>query len=120
LEDAYNDAAGTTAAFNLNLLRRINRELGGNFDLNAFRHQAFFDAELSRIEMHLISTRDQSVHLGGQSFHFREGESIHTECSYKYRIQGFHALARRAGFEPEQVWTDPDALFSVHCLVNRG
>jgi dimethylhistidine N-methyltransferase len=120
LEDAYNDAAGTTAAFNLNLLRRINHELGGHFDLNAFRHQAFFDAELSRIEMHLISTCDQTVHLGGQSFGFREGESIHTECSYKYRIEGFHALARRAGFEPEQVWTDPDALFSVHCLVNRG
>ena len=119
LEAAYNDAAGTTAAFNLNLLRRINRELDGDFDLNAFRHDAFFNTELSRIEMHLISTRDQRVHVGGQSFGFREGESIHTECSYKYRTEGFHALARRAGFEPEQVWTDPDALFSVQCLVNR-
>jgi dimethylhistidine N-methyltransferase len=120
LNAAYNDTAGTTAAFNLNLLRRINRELDGNFDLNTFRHDAFFNADLSRIEIHLISTRDQQVRVGGQSFGFREGESIHTECSYKYRVADFHALAHRAGFEPEQVWTDPDALFSVHCLVNRG
>jgi len=116
LEAAYNDAAGTTAAFNLNLLARINRELGADFDLDAFRHDAFFDAGRSRIEMHLISTRDQTVQVAGQSFVFREGESIHTECSYKYRIDDFHALARRAGFESEQVWTDPDGLFSVHCL----
>jgi dimethylhistidine N-methyltransferase len=120
LNAAYNDAAGTTAAFNLNLLQRINRELDGNFDLDAFRHEAFFNDELSRIEMHLISTRDQQVRVSGESFDFREGESIHTECSYKYRIERFHALARRAGFEPEQVWTDADELFSVQCLVNRG
>lgn len=119
LEDAYNDAAGITAAFNLNLLRRINRELGGNFDLNAFRHQAVFDPDLSRIEMHLISIRDQTVNVAGQAFAFREGESIHTECSYKYSIDGFHTLSRRAGYEPEQVWTDAAGLFSVHCLVNR-
>lgn len=120
LNAAYNDAAGITAAFNLNLLRRINRELDGDFDLEAFRHAAFFNTELSRIEMHLVSMRDQQVQVSGKSFVFREGESIHSECSYKYSIEMFHVLARRAGFEPEQVWTDTDKLFSVHCLVNRG
>lgn len=117
LEAAYNDADGVTAAFNLNLLTRINRELGGDFDLDAFRHEAVFNAELSRVEMHLISTRSQQVQVAGETFAFSEGESIHTECSYKYRIDGFHALAAEAGFTAEQVWTDPDALFSVHCLV---
>jgi len=120
LEAAYNDADGVTAAFNLNLLARINRELDGGFDLEGFRHEAFFDADRSRIEMHLISTRAQQVEVAGQTFAFREGESIHTECSYKYSIDGFHALARRAGYEPEQVWTDREPLFSVHCLVYRG
>jgi dimethylhistidine N-methyltransferase len=117
LEAAYNDADGVTAAFNLNLLTRINREIGADFDLAAFRHEAFFDTELSRIEMHLVSTRPQRVRVAGQAFDFAEGESIHTECSYKYRIDGFHALAARAGFTAEQVWTDPEELFSVHCLV---
>jgi dimethylhistidine N-methyltransferase len=126
LEVAYNDADGVTADFNLNLLTRINRELGADFDLAGFRHRAWFNAELSRIEMHLISTREQQVSVAGHCFAFAEGESIHTESSYKYSIEGFHALARRAGFEPEQVWTDADAdsdrgpLFSVHCLVWRG
>jgi dimethylhistidine N-methyltransferase len=126
LEAAYNDADGVTADFNLNLLTRINRELGADFDLAGFRHRARFNAESSRIEMHLISTRAQQVSISGKSFAFAEGESIHTESSYKYSIEGFHALARRAGFEPEQVWTDADAgsdrapLFSVHCLVWRG
>lgn len=117
LHAAYNDRAGVTAAFNLNLLTRINRELGGDFDLDAFRHDAFFNAALGRIEMHLISTRDQRVQVAGARFAFREGESLHTECSYKYSIDGFAALAARAGFAPEQVWTDPAGLFSVHCLV---
>lgn len=120
LEAAYNDADGVTAAFNLNLLARINRELDGGFDLDTFRHEAFFNTAASRIEMHLLSTRAQQVEVAGQTFGFREGESIHTECSYKYGIDGFHALARRAGFEPEQVWTDDEPLFSVHCLVYRG
>jgi len=120
LEAAYNDADGVTAAFNLNLLARINRELDGRFDLDGFRHEAFFNAAASRIEMHLCSTCAQQVEVAGQTFGFREGESIHTECSYKYGIDGFHALARRAGFEPEQVWTDEEPLFSVHCLVYRG
>ena len=120
LEAAYNDADGVTAEFNLNLLRRINRELDGDFDLGTFRHDAFFNVAEDRIEMHLISTRAQRVQVAGETFGFREGESIHTECSYKYSIDGFQALARRAGFEPERVWTDPVPLFSVHCLAFRG
>jgi dimethylhistidine N-methyltransferase len=120
LEAAYNDADGVTAAFNLNLLARINRELQGNFDLGRFRHMASFNPDSSRIEMRLLSTRDQRVRVAGQTFAFREGESIHTESSYKYSIEGFHDLARRAGFEPDQVWTDPAPLFSVHCLTYRG
>ncbi|MCG6940376.1 MAG: L-histidine N(alpha)-methyltransferase [Thiohalocapsa sp.] len=117
LDAAYNDADGVTAAFNLNLLTRINRELGADFDCGAFRHDAFFDVGQSRIEMHLVSTRPQRVQVAGQAFDFAEGETIHTECSYKYRVDGFHALAAEAGFIAEQVWTDADALFSVHCLV---
>jgi dimethylhistidine N-methyltransferase len=121
LEAAYNDADGVTAAFNLNLLARINRELGADFDLDAFRHDAFYNEALNRIEMHLVSTRAQRVQLAGQGIDFAEGESIHTECSYKYRIDAFHALAAEAGFGAEQVWTDAEALFSVHCLVrHRG
>jgi len=126
LESAYNDADGVTADFNLNLLARINRELDADFDVTGFRHSAWFNPELSRIEMHLVSTREQKATVAGRSFVFREGESIHTECSYKYSIESFHQLARRAGFEPEQVWTDSGAnsdqapLFSVHCLVWRG
>ncbi|MGB5199460.1 MAG: L-histidine N(alpha)-methyltransferase [Sedimenticolaceae bacterium] len=120
LEAAYNDAAGVTAAFNLNLLAHINRELDADFDLSGFRHKAFFDPALSRIEMHLISRRDQRVQVAGQTVSLASGESIHTESSYKYSVEGFQALARRAGFEPEQVWTDPEPLFSVHCLVFRG
>ncbi len=119
LERAYNDADGVTAAFNLNLLARINHELDGDFDLDAFRHQAFFNQAPSRIEMHLVSTRVQRVSVAGQTFDFAEGESIHTECSYKYSVEGFRALAAQAGFAPERVWTDPDELFSVHCLVRN-
>ncbi|MGD8957716.1 MAG: L-histidine N(alpha)-methyltransferase [Chromatiaceae bacterium] len=120
LEAAYNDADGVTAAFNLNLLAHINRELDADFDLSGFRHKAFFDPVLSRIEMHLVSRRDQRAQVAGQTISLASGESIHTENSYKYSIEGFQALARRAGFEPEQVWTDPAPLFSVHCLVYRG
>jgi dimethylhistidine N-methyltransferase len=120
LHAAYNDAQGVTAEFNLNLLRRINRELAGTFDLDTFRHRAFFNRSESRIEMHLLSTRDQEVAVAGERFRFGEGESIHTESSYKYDIVDFHALAWRAGFEPERVWTDAHRLFSVHCLRHRG
>lgn len=116
LHAAYNDAQGITAAFNLNLLDRINRELQGTFDLNAFHHSAFFNPHDSRIEMHLVSNAPQHVEVAGEAFLFTEGESIHTECSYKYSIAEFQSLARRAGFEPVTVWTDDAELFSVHAL----
>jgi dimethylhistidine N-methyltransferase len=120
LNAAYNDAQGVTAEFNLNLLRRINRELGADFEPGAFRHRAFFNPDRSRIEMHLESLRDQQVEVAGESFEFRTGESIHTESSYKYSIEGFQALAADAGFAPERVWTDARGLFSVHGLAFRG
>lgn len=116
LNSAYNDAQGITADFNINLLRRINRELGADFDPSLFRHAAHYNNRENRIEMHLVSTVDQQVNLAGRCFSFRKGESIHTESSYKYSIDGFHALAEDAGFEAEQVWTDKNDLFSVHCL----
>lgn len=113
---AYNDAAGVTAAFNLNMLARANRELGGNFDLSGFAHYAFYNAPLRRIEMHLISLRPQTVDLRGRVFTFAEGEAIHTENSYKFTVDGFRALATAAGFRPGPVWQDPLRLFSVHWL----
>ncbi len=114
---AYNDAAGVTAAFNLNLLVRANRELGADFDLGGFQHRAVFNAAKSRIEMHLVSTRAQAVSLLGRQFAFRPGESIHTENSYKYSIEDFGTLASSAGWTPRHVWTDEQHLFSVHELV---
>lgn len=120
LHAAYNDAQGITADFNRNLLARINRELDGDFDLAAFRHAAFFNAARGRIEMHLVAAVAQTVRVAGQAFGFRAGESIHTECSYKYSVGGFQALARGAGFVAERVWTDPQGLFSVHCLRRPG
>lgn len=120
LNAAYNDARGVTAEFNLNLLRRINRELGAGFDLSAFRHHAFYNAARGRIEMHLVSLRDQRVGIGGRVFRIRAGESIHTENSRKYSVDEFRRLARGAGFEPTACWTDPDRLFSVHYLTVPG
>jgi len=117
LYDAYNDAAGITARFNLNVLVRINRELGGNFDLSAFTHRAIYNRERHRIEMHLISKKSQSVRLLGTSFTFRAGESIHTESSYKYSLDRFAALARGSGWTPRASWTDKAGMFSVHALV---
>ena len=117
LHAAYNDAKGVTAAFNLNLLARINRELGGNFELPRWRHYAFYNATLGRIEMHLVSLARQSVRIGPHRFAFERGETIHTENSYKYGIEEFRDLARRAGFRPAKVWTDRRALFSIHGLV---
>jgi dimethylhistidine N-methyltransferase len=117
LNAAYNDAQGVTARFNLNLLARINRELGADFDLTAFRHDAFYNARLGRIEMHLVSLREQQVTVRGHVFSFRSGETIHTESSYKYSIEEFAALARGAGFVPQACWTDPEHLFSVHYLI---
>lgn len=117
LHAAYNDAQGITAEFNLNLLARINRELGANFDLSAFRHQAFYNAAAGRVEMHLESLRGQRVMLGGRSFDFRPGETIHTENSCKYSVGEFQQLARSAGFEPAACWTDPQQWFAVHLLT---
>ena len=111
---AYNDAEGVTAKFNLNLLVRINRELGANFDLAAFEHHAFYNAERHRIEMHLASTKRQKVRIGEATIEFRAGETIHTENSYKYSVESFQALALGSGWSPLKVWTD--GLFSVHAL----
>ena len=116
LEAAYDDAAGVTAAFNLNLITRINRELDGEIDPDSFAHRAFFNEAASRIEMHLVSRRAQTVRVAGRSFAFAEGESIHTENSYKYTLDGFRALAARAGWASLEAWTDPDGLFSLHAL----
>ncbi len=117
LYDAYNDAAGITARFNLNVLVRINRELGGNFDLSAFTHRAIYNRERHRIEMHLIAKKAQAVRFLGTSFSFRSGESIHTENSYKYSIERFAALARGSGWKVCESWTDDAKMFSVHALV---
>ena len=114
---AYDDAAGVTSAFNKNLLARANRELGADFDLDGFRHEARFNGAESRIEMHLVSERAQTVRLLGRSFAFRPGESIHTENSHKYTVEAFQALSRDAGWAPRRVWTDGDGLFSVHEIV---
>jgi dimethylhistidine N-methyltransferase len=111
---AYNDAEGITAKFNLNLLARINRELGGNFDLAAFEHHAYYNRERGRIEMHLASLKRQKVRVNGKTINFRLGETIHTENSYKYTIEGFQALAQGAGWSPVNVWSD--GLFSVHAI----
>jgi dimethylhistidine N-methyltransferase len=117
LQLAYDDPAGVTAAFNLNILARINRTFGSAFPLDGFRHEARFNRERGRIEMHLASIRDQSVSMLGHRFDFREGETIHTENSHKYTLDGFRDLAGAAGWTPQRVWTDPDALFSVHELL---
>jgi dimethylhistidine N-methyltransferase len=116
LHEAYNDAAGVTAKFNLNLMVRMNRELGTNFDLAAFDHRAIYNRELSRIEMHLISNRPQMVRVCGRSISFTTGESIHTENSYKYSIARFYNLARATGWTPLSTWTDSERMFSVHAL----
>jgi len=117
LYEAYNDAAGVTARFNLNVLDRINRELGGDFDLPAFIHRAIYNRERHRIEMHLISKKAQRARVLDRSFSFRAGESIHTESSYKYSLERFTALAHGSGWTPRRSWTDPAGMFSVHALV---
>ena len=117
LHAAYNDAQGVTAAFNLNLLVRANRELGSDFDVAAFQHYAFYEPRLQRIEMHLLSACRQTVTLAGERFDFEEGDALHTENSCKYTVAGFQALARQAGFDPQAVWTDAQRLFSLHWLA---
>jgi dimethylhistidine N-methyltransferase len=120
LNAAYNDAAGVTAKFNLNLLVRINRELGADFDLTGFCHQAFYNSERRRIEMHLASRRRQQVNVCGRMIEFRAGETIHSESSYKYTIESFGALARGSGWTPLTAWTDAQGYFSVQALRAVG
>jgi dimethylhistidine N-methyltransferase len=117
LHAAYNDSAGITARFNLNLLTRIDQELGGDFDLSAFAHRAIYNRERHRIEMHLVSRMAQTVRILGKSFAFRAGESIHTENSYKYSFERFTTLAKSTGWIPQVSWTDDENLFAVHALV---
>lgn len=118
LHAAYNDPQGVTAAFNLNLWARANREAGADFDLTAWHHAAYYTPVHQRIEMHLVSRRAQTVHIAGRAFDFAEGDGVHTENSCKYTVPGFQSLARRAGWQPQRVWSDPDELFSVHWLTN--
>ena len=120
LERAYDDAAGVTAAFNLNLLARMNRELDADFDLRRFRHRAVWAPGPSRIEMHLVSTTQQVVRIDGAEIRFDRGESICTEHSHKYTLAGFARLARRAGLAVRRVWTDPADRFSVQYLEVPG
>jgi dimethylhistidine N-methyltransferase len=116
LHAAYNDAQGVTAAFNLNLLARANRELGADFALDRFAHSAFYNAPQQRIEMHLVSRCRQQVAVAGRAFEIAEGETLHTEYSHKFTIDGLRELAQRAGFRPGPVWTDEQRLFAVHWL----
>jgi len=113
---AYNDQRGVTAAFNLNLLERINRELDGDIDVGRFAHDAIYDESQGRIEMHLVSLARQTVRVLGHEFRFAKGERIHTENSHKYSAAEFQALAKSGGWSPANVWTDQDRLFSLHLL----
>lgn len=119
LNAAYNDAAGVTAKFNLNLLTRLNRELGANFQLKQFEHHAFYNRERHRVEMHLASLKRQKVRVCGETIEFRAGETIHTENSYKYSVESFGALARGSFWSPLAVWKDTDGLFSVQALTYK-
>ncbi len=116
LNAAYNDKAGVTSSFSLNLLRRINREIGGTFDPSRFQHEATYNAERGRIEIFLVSRDLQDVRVNGHTFNFESGERIHIENSHKYEIGEFQSLARRAGFSPQKAWVDDKNLFSVHYL----
>jgi dimethylhistidine N-methyltransferase len=117
LDAAYDDARGVTAAFNLNLLARLNREYGGDFDLARFRHRACFNDAASRVEMHLVSTVEQRVRVAGETFHFDAGESIWTESSYKYDRPRLDRLLAEGGFRVDQLWTDEEAQFWVALLA---
>lgn len=120
LHHAYNDAAGITAAFNRNLLQRANRELGTNFAVEAFAHYAFYQPALQRVEMHLVCLEPQLIRLGQRQFRVSPGETLHTENSQKYTLDGFRELATASGFVPRAVWCDEDALFSVHWLESAS
>lgn len=120
LHAAYSDSDGVTAEFNYNLLKRINRELGADFDIEEFSHKAVYNEKHGRMESHLVSQTDQTVNIDSHSFEFNEGESIHTENSYKFTIEQFRDIAQQAGFVSEKVWTDDDELFSVHYMMVTG
>ncbi len=121
LEQAYNDSAGITAQFNLNVLQRLNHEFGADFDTSRFRHVAFYNEALGRVEMHLESSGKQRVTISDKQFLFRDGETIHTESSHKYTLKGFAKAAMRAGFEVHTVWTDARQYFSVqYCVRMTG
>jgi dimethylhistidine N-methyltransferase len=117
LDAAYDDARGVTAEFNLNLLRRMNRELGADFQAARFRHKAFYDEAAGRIEMHLESTHAQFVRIAGRRFDFAPGETIHTEISCKYAIDEFRTLGAAARFHTQAIFTDPDRLFAVYAMM---
>lgn len=117
LTQAYNDNQGITARFNKNILKRINEELAGGFELSQFRHVAFYNGDKGRVEMHLKSLKDQSVPIQGLTIDLSEGETIHTENSYKYQIEEFQGLAQGAGWQSNSVWTDPDRLFSLQYFI---
>jgi len=119
IERAYNDSAGVTAAFNLNMLEHLNQAFGFDFDTDAFSHSARYDPIEGRVEIHLVSTRDQHVRVDQHGFSVARGEAILTEYSHKYTLEGFAAMAERAGFEVGKVWTDPDGLFSVQYCMRR-
>ena len=117
IERAYNDDAGVTAEFNLNMLARINREFGANFNPELFRHRAVYDEEFGRMELELVSECEQIVRIENASFHFEKGEALLTEHSHKYTLEQFRGMAQKAGFAVDKVWTDPEQLFSVqYCL----
>jgi len=116
LNAAYNDAAGYTAAFNLNLLARMQRELDALLEPDGFTHYAFYNATMGRMEMHLVSQKKQDIRMDDEVFQFDEGETIHTENSYKYTALEFQQLARKAGWHPKMLWSDRGSLFNVHYL----
>jgi len=116
LERAYNDSPGVTAAFNLNVLHRINRQLDADFAIDAFEHEARYEPRLGRMEMHLVSRKDQSVEIGGEMIQFERGETIHTENSHKYSLDDFREMASKAGLKVEKIWLDDQKLFSVQYL----
>jgi len=120
LDAAYDDGEGVTAAFNLNLLKRMRTELGAELDEGGFEHVAFYNRDQGRVEMHLEAKGAQTIELEGRQFTFDDGERIHTESSYKYAPDEFAKMAEKAGFAPKALWTDPDGLFSLHLLEVAG
>lgn len=119
IEDAYNDSAGITAKFNLNLLTHLNRDYGANFEVDQFEHSANYDADKGRVVIELVSTQEQSFEIGDTAFSLEDGEAILTEYSHKYTLDGFAAMAEKVGFRVQKVWTDAEQLFSVQFLTRN-